>query len=93
MTITTKTTLDCLCENSVSVLKQDYITVGNADVQIGDNHRRAFVNSLSGRAAIAEYISEPYISAVLQVWGETPTVTEPTTEGDTETTGEDSTKE
>ncbi len=75
MTITTKITLDCLCENSVSVLKQDYITVGNADVQIGDNHRRAFVNSESGRAAIAEYIGEPYISAVLSVWGETPTVT------------------
>ena len=76
MTITTKTTLDCLCENSVSVLKQNYITVGNADVQIGDNHRRAFVNSLSGRAAVSEYIGEPYISAVLGVWGDAPTVTE-----------------
>ncbi len=84
MTITTKTTLDNLCENSVSVLKQDYITVGNADVQIGDNHRRAFVNSLSGRSAIAEYIGEPYISAVLSVWGDEPTVTEPTTESEGE---------
>lgn len=84
MNISTKTTLDSLCENSVSVLKQDYITVGNADVQIGDNHRRAFVNSESGRAAIAEYIGEPYISAVLGVWGETPTVTEPI-EGEGET--------
>ena len=92
MTITTKTTLDSLCENSVSVLKQDYITVGNADVQIGDNHRRAFVKAESGRAAIAEYIGEPYISAVFQVWGETPTVTEPIEET-AETTSEDSAEE
>ena len=46
----------------------------DVETQIGQNHRKAFVNSTSGREAIAEYLTEPYLSSVMAVWGDLPTV-------------------
>ena len=43
---------------------------------MGELHAKAYMNSERGRAELAEEVSEPYLSAVLSVWGEEPTVEE-----------------
>ena len=70
----TKTTLDMLTVQSVSILKQEFAVINDVETQIGQNHRKAFVNSKKGRKAIAEYLTEPYLSSVMAVWGDVPTV-------------------
>lgn len=70
----TKTTLDMLTVQSVSILKQEFAVINDVETQIGQNHRKAFVNSEKGRKAIAEYLTEPYLSSVMAVWGDVPTV-------------------
>ena len=82
MTIETteKITLDNLTEKSVSVLTQQFADLNGQTVQIGENHRTAFVNSEYGRIELKDKLQEPYLSSVLAVWGENPTVTETITE-------------
>lgn len=72
----TKTTLDMLTVQSVSILKQEFAVINDVETQIGQNHRKAFVNSEKGRKAIAEYLTEPYLSSVMAVWGDTPVIVE-----------------
>ena len=63
-----KITLDELTINSVSLVKQA--------LPEGIPWRRAYVNSVSGRAQVESEVSEPYKTAIFAVWGETPTVDE-----------------
>jgi hypothetical protein len=72
----TKVTLDMLTDKSVSVKTQKYVEDDGIEYAVGEPHRRAYVNSERGRAEIAEELSEPYLSAVLAVWGDAPTVIE-----------------
>lgn len=72
----TKMTLDMLTDKSVSVRTQTYIEHGGVEYAVGEPHRRAYVNSERGRAEIAAELPEPYLSAVLAVWGEAPTIVE-----------------
>jgi hypothetical protein len=72
----TKTTLDMLTETGVSVRTQKYIEDGGIEYAVGEPHRCAYVNSERGRAEIAEALQEPYLSAVMAVWGESATVVE-----------------
>lgn len=72
----TKTTLDMLTKTSVNVKTQKYIEDGGIEYVVGEPHRKAYVNSERGRAEIAAELPEPYLSAVLAVWGENPTVSE-----------------
>ena len=76
MTIETteKITLDNLTENSVSVLTQQFASLNGQTVQVGENHRTAFVNSEYGRIELKDKLSEPYLSSVMAVWGENPTI-------------------
>ena len=76
MTIETteKITLDNLTENSVSVLTQQFASLNGQTVQVGENHRTAFVNSEYGRIELKEKLQEPYLSSVMAVWGENPTI-------------------
>lgn len=76
MTIETteKITLDNLTENSVSVLTQQFASLNGQTVQVGENHRTAFVNSEYGRIELKDKLQEPYLSSVMAVWGENPTV-------------------
>ena len=76
MTIETteKITLDNLTEKSVSVLTQQFAEINGQTVQIGENHRTAFVNSEYGRIELKDKLQEPYLSSVMAVWGENPTV-------------------
>ena len=76
MTIETteKITLDNLTENSVSVLTQQFASLNGQTVQVGENHRTAYINSEYGRIELKDKLQEPYLSSVMAVWGEKPTV-------------------
>ena len=77
MDIKTKITLDMLTTDSVSVLKQQYITVDGTDIRVGDNVRNAFMNTQTEREQLKEILPEEYYNAVMAVWGDTPTIAEP----------------
>ena len=69
-------TIDALTKNSVSVKRQKTITAEGSTYEIGDPHRCAYANSAAGREQIEEELPEPYLSAVLAVWGDNPTVSD-----------------
>ena len=69
--------LDELNEFGVSVVTKKYIISEGIRDFVGDPHRVAYVNSTSGRADISRELSEPYLSAVMNIWGDTPLVPEP----------------
>jgi len=71
-----KITLDMLTQDSVSVKKQTYIEHMGQQYPIGEPWRRAYINSSQGRIDMQNEIADPYKSAILSVWGSTPTVTE-----------------
>lgn len=68
MEIKVKITLDMLTEDSVSVLKQQFINVNGVDMQIGENVRNAYTNDADGRAALEASVPAEYFNAVLTVW-------------------------
>lgn len=69
-------TIDALTKNSVSIKRQKTITAEGSTYEIGDPNRCAYVNSTYGRAQLAKEVPEPYLSAVLAVWGDNPTVSD-----------------
>ena len=69
-------TIDALNKNSVSIKRQKTITADGETYEIGEPHRCAYVNSASGREQITADVPEPYLSAVLAVWGDNPTVSD-----------------
>ena len=71
-----KITLDMLTSDSVSIKKQKYTVVDGKEYPIGEPWRRAYVNSTQGKAQVQAEVPEPYLSAIMAVWGDTPTVTE-----------------
>jgi len=76
-----KITLDALDVSSVSVRYQSFLEDGGIGCAVGEPHRRAFVNSERGRSEIAAELPEPYLSAVMAVWGDSATVEEPDVPG------------
>lgn len=66
--------IDMLTKDSVSVKTQNYTNIDGVDYDIGLPHRKAYVNSTLGREEIAAELPEPYLSAVMVIWGDTPTV-------------------
>lgn len=69
-----KITLDMLTEHGVSVKKQKYVSVDGQEYLTGQPWRRAYVNSVRGRQQIEDELPQPYLSAVLALWGDEPTV-------------------
>jgi hypothetical protein len=65
--------------NSVSVVTQKFVEAEGIKYQIGD-HRTGYENSVRGRERLKNEVSEPYLSAILAVWGDSPTVVIPATE-------------
>lgn len=66
--------IDMLTTDSVSIKTQNYTTIDGVDYDLGSPHRKAYMNSTKGRAELTAEIPEPYLSAVLIMWGDTPTV-------------------
>ena len=75
--ITEKKTVDMLTSDSVSILTQKFITIDGVVSQVGENHRRAYENSESGRKLLQEGEPQEVVNSVLSIWGDTPTITYP----------------
>ncbi len=78
MEIKEKITLDMLTSDSVSILKQQYITIDGTDIKVGDNIRNAYMNTQSDRDNLKDALPEDFYNAVISVWGSVPSVSEPT---------------
>ena len=74
MDIKTKITLDMLTTDSVSILKQQYITVDGTDIRVGENVRNAYMNTQTDREQLKIILPEEYYNAVMAVWGDEPTI-------------------
>lgn len=77
MEIKEKKTVDMLTADSVSILTQNYIEFNGVQTQVGQNHRCAYVNSETGRNNLQNAEPEEVVNAVLAIWGDTPTISEP----------------
>ncbi len=73
MEITEKITLDMLRQDSVSILKQQFIEINGQQTQVGKNIRNSYMNNPSGRETITKILPPEYANAVFAVWGDTPT--------------------
>lgn len=71
-----KITLDMLTQDGVSVKKQQYAVVDGQEYPIGQPWRRAYINSIQGRAKVEAEVADPYKSVIMLMWGDTPTVAE-----------------
>lgn len=80
MEIKEKITLDMLTTDSVSILKQQYITVDGTDIKVGDNIRNAYMNTQTEREQLKAKLPEEFYNAVIAVWGNYPTIAEPIVE-------------
>lgn len=69
--------LGFLDEKSVIFLKTRYITIDNTEYMLGVPSEVLFENSEKGRQSIAQEASEPLVSVVMVVWGDSPTVESP----------------
>lgn len=69
-----KIIIDELTNTSVSIMTRDFITVEGKDYFVGNPHRKAYVNSQEGRESISKELPEPYLSAVMAMWGDKPLV-------------------
>ncbi len=78
MELKEKITLDMLTKDSVSVLRQQFLTFNGEEMQVGGNIRNAYMNDESGREQLRKVLSDEYYNAVMAVWGTAPTVEEPT---------------
>ena len=77
MELKEKITLDMLTKDSVSVLRQQFLTFNGEEMQVGGNIRNAYMNSESGRQLIRNSLPDEYYNAVTAVWGDAPTITDP----------------
>ncbi|NOW93078.1 hypothetical protein BCD91_005101 [Clostridium beijerinckii] len=73
-----KIMLDTLTKDSVNIKKQNYVTVDGKEYLIGDPWYRGYSNSTQGRTQVQVEVTEPYLSAILAMWGDSPTVTDDT---------------
>lgn len=76
MEIKTKVSLDILTEKGVTVKTQQYIELNGEELNVGELHAKAYVNSERGRTELHEEVADPYLAAILAVWGDTPTIVE-----------------
>lgn len=70
----TKIMVDMLNEYSVSIKSQNYAVIDESEYAMGNPHRRAYTNNEQGRIEIQSELAEPYLSAVMTIWGDSATV-------------------
>ena len=76
MEIKEKKTVDMLKKDSVSILTQKFIYVDGVETQVGENHRRSYVNSETGRNALQKQEPHDVVNSVFAIWGDVPTINE-----------------
>ena len=67
-------TIDSLDSQSVTINKTKFINIDNTDYQIDEPLTVSFENSDEGRKALSESIPEPFLSAIMSIWGRFPIV-------------------
>lgn len=72
--MTEKILLEQLDKHKVNIMKRQYITVDGVEYAVNEPFRCSYANSTSGRLSLHNDIPEPYYSAVMSVWGDTPTI-------------------
>ena len=82
MELKEKIALDMLTKDSVSVLRQQFLTFNGEEMQVGGNIQNAYMNSESGREQLRKVLSDEYFNADMAVWGTDPTIDEPKTESE-----------
>ena len=68
MELKEKITLDMLTKDSVSVLRQQFLTFNGEEMKVGGNIRNAYMNDESGREQLRKVLSDEYFNAVMAVW-------------------------
>jgi hypothetical protein len=63
----TKTTIDMLTAESVSIRTQTFIEFNGEEKEI-DNHRKAYINDENGRSELQSEQPEYVVNAVMAVW-------------------------
>ena len=76
MNITEKVTIDMLTSESVSILTQKFMELDGEVTQVGQNHRKAYMNSEQGRTELQAEQLKSTVNAVFGIWGDTPKVGE-----------------
>lgn len=71
-----KYTIDMLNENSVSVKTQQFTSIEGLEYDIGQPHRKSYVNSIRGRQEVVNQLPQAQQNAIFSVWGDIPTVDE-----------------
>lgn len=74
MDVLKKVTVDMLTDKSVSILTQNFVQVDGKKTQLGENHRKAYVNTEAGRKALMSEQEDATVQAVFAIWGDAPTV-------------------
>lgn len=69
--------IELLNQDSVSVVFTKYIEYVGQKLQVGEAVRTAYANSAQGRIELENQVPEPYLSAILAVWGDTATIVYP----------------
>lgn len=72
--ITEEIIIDVLTKDSVSIVKTKYIEYNGSKLQVGDNIRTGYENSVRGRQNLKEEIPDPYLLSILVLWGDEPSV-------------------
>ena len=67
MELKEKITLDMLTKDSVSVLRQQFLTFNGEEMQVGGNIRNAYMNDESGIEQLRKVLSDEYFNAVMAV--------------------------
>ena len=80
MEIQIEYSVDLLTQNSVTIKTKRYIEENGMRENVGLVHAEAYINSTRGREELINEVPEPYLSGVLAVWGDEPTVAEPVVE-------------
>ena len=68
MELKEKITLDMLTKDSVSVLRQQFLTFNGEEMQVGGNIRNEYMNDESGIEQLRKVLSDEYYNAVMAVW-------------------------
>ena len=71
----TEINLELLTEKSVTLMTTKIFEDCGEEFR-APPHAKAYLNSTRGRAELKEELPEPFLSAVLAVWGKKPTIQE-----------------
>lgn len=76
MEIKVKKTVDMLTTQTVSILTQKFIELDGIDTQVGNDHRCAYANSVTGRQDLQKQEPQDVVNSVFAIWGDAPTINE-----------------